>query len=308
MTHPYVTSPSRPAYGRANPLFTAQLTFKELAMGPELTRRRVLTTGAAVVGTAVLTGPLSSAALAADHGKPGTKPTVVLVHGGFADASGWNGVISRLQHAGYPTLAPANPLRGLPVDVPYLASVLASVKGPIVLVAHSYGGAVITNAAAGNTNVKALVYVAAFTPDKGEQLGVLLDKYPGSLIAESVQGVPYPHPDGTTGTDLYLQPDKFRAAFAADLPVATTRIMQATQRPFSASSLTDVTQAAAWRTIPSWAMVATQDKAIPPALERFFYQRAGSHVVEAPGASHVPMISHPAATTQLIEAAAKSTT
>jgi len=274
---------------------------------PTFTRRRVIATGAATAAAATFLTPGSSTAVGADRGRPGARPTIVLVHGGFADASGWNGVISRLQHDGYQTIAPANPLRGLPTDAPYLASVLASISGPIVLVAHSYGGAVITNAAAGNPNVKALVYIAAFAPDEGEQLGVLLNKFPGSLIADSVQGVPYPNIDGTTGTDLYLRADTFRAAFAADLPLATTRLMQATQRPFSASSLTDVTQAAAWRTIPSWAMVATQDKAIPPALERFFYQRAGSHVVEAQGASHVPMISHPTATTRLIQAAVKAT-
>ncbi|WP_371599866.1 alpha/beta fold hydrolase [Streptomyces sp. NBC_00564] len=270
---------------------------------PSFTRRRVIATGAAAATATFLT----SAAAVADDSTPKAKPTIVLVHGGFADASGWNGVISRLQHDGYETIAPANPLRGLPTDAPYIASVLASVSGPIVLVGHSYGGAVITNAAADNPNVKALVYIAAFAPDKGEQLGALLGKYPGSLIADSVQGVPFPNPDGSTGTDLYLRADAFRSAFAADLPLATTRLMQATQRPFSASSLTDVTQAAAWRTIPSWGMVATEDKAIPPALECFFYERANAHVVEVPGASHVPMISHPKATTRLIEQAVRAT-
>ncbi|MGW3408558.1 alpha/beta fold hydrolase [Streptomyces sp. NPDC000888] len=273
---------------------------------PTFTRRRVIATGAAAATATFLTSAGSAAAVA-DDSTPKAKPTIVLVHGGFADASGWNGVISRLQHNGYETIAPANPLRGLPTDAPYIASVLASISGPIVLVGHSYGGAVITNAAAGNPNVKALVYIAAFAPDKGEQLGALLGKYPGSLIADSVQGVPFPNPDGSTGTDLYLRADSFRSAFAADLPLATTRLMQATQRPFSASSLTDVTQAAAWRTIPSWGMVATEDKAIPPALERFFYERANAHVVEVPGASHVPMISHPKATTRLIEQAVRAT-
>lgn len=271
------------------------------------TRRRVITTGAAAAATAAFVTPGSSTAAVAGHSTPGAKPTIVLVHGGFADASGWNGVISRLQHDGYETIAPANPLRGLPTDAPYIASVLKSISGPIVLVGHSYGGAVITNAAAGNPDVKALVYIAAFAPAEGEQLGVLLSTYPGSLIADSVQGVPFTNPDGSAGTDLYLRADAFRSAFAADLPLATTRLMQATQRPFSASSLTDVTQAAAWRTIPSWGMVATEDKAIPPALERFFYKRANAHVVEVPGASHVPMISHPTATTRLIESAVRAT-
>ncbi|MFF4517560.1 alpha/beta hydrolase [Streptomyces mirabilis] len=149
-----------------------------------------------------------------------------------------------------PTLAPANPLRSLPTDAAYLASVLASISGPIVLVGHSYGGAVITNAAAGIPNVKALVYIAAFVPDKGEQLGVLINKYPGSIIQPATRPVPYPGPDGTTGTDLYLEAGSFRAVFAADLPAATTRLMHATQRPFSAACFTDVTTSAAWHTIP----------------------------------------------------------
>jgi pimeloyl-ACP methyl ester carboxylesterase len=276
-------------------------------MGPELTRRRVLATGAVVAGTAALTGPLSSAASATDRTKAKTRPTIVLVHGGFADASCWNGVIERLQHAGYPTMAPANPLRSLPTDAAYIASVLQSISGPIVLVGHSYGGAVITNAAAGIPHVKALVHIAAFVPDTGEQLGVLINKYPGSIIQAATRPVPYPSPDGTTGTDLYLEADKFRAAFAADLPVATTRLMQATQRPFSTACFTDVTTDAAWHTIPSWGLVADADKAIPPALQRFFYQRAGAHkVVEVSGASHVAMMSHPGITARLVEDAAKA--
>nr|WP_202451110.1 alpha/beta hydrolase [Streptomyces sp. SID4948] len=254
-------------------------------------------------------GPLSQPASAAERSqvKAKAKPTVVLVHGGFADASCWNGVIERLQRAGYPTMAPANPLRSVPTDAAYLASVLQSIGGPVVLVGHSYGGAVITNAAAGLANVKALVYVAAFVPDVGEQLGVLINKYPGSIIQAGTRPVPYPGPDGTTGTDLYLGADAFHDAFCADLPASTTRLMQATQRPFSANCFTDPTAAAAWHTIPSWGLVAGADQAIPPALERFFYQRAGARdVVEVPGASHVAMISHPRVTARLIEDAAKA--
>ncbi|MFF2789393.1 alpha/beta fold hydrolase [Streptomyces sp. NPDC058049] len=271
-------------------------------MDPELTRRRVLAGGAAVASTAALLGPLSLTASAASSPAAGTKPTlptIVLVHGGFADASCWNAVIEQLQQAGYPTIAPANPLRSLPTDSAYIASVLRSISGPVVLVGHSYGGA---------TNVKALVYIAAFVPDQGEQLSVLINKYPGSIIEAATRPVPYDGPDGTTGTDLYLVPDKFRAAFAADLPIATTRLMQATQRPFSATCFTDTTTAVAWRTIPSWGLVADTDKAIPPALQRYFYNRARArHVVEARGASHVAMISHPRATARLIEQAARAT-
>ncbi|WP_433258508.1 alpha/beta fold hydrolase [Streptosporangium sp. CA-135522] len=223
----------------------------------------------------------SASATAADHAADhGAEPTIVLVHGGFADASGWNAVIERLQHDGYTTIAPANPLRGPPADAPYIKSVLKSIDGPVVLVGHSYGGAVITNAAAGLDNVKALVYIAAFASDKSEQLGVLINKYPGTQIPTAVKEVPYPG-----GVDLYLRPDAFRAAFAADLPVSTTRLMQATQRPFAASSFTDTTTGAAWHTIPSWAPVATQDKAVPPALETApsGALRPGTHTISIRG-------------------------
>ncbi|MGW9209742.1 alpha/beta fold hydrolase [Embleya sp. NPDC055664] len=261
--------------------------------------------GAAAFATSA---PSASAAAGDRHGPRPPKPTIVLVHGGFADASNWNGVISRLQKDGYPVVAPANPLRGLPTDAPYIASVLKSIKGPIVLAGHSYGGAVITNAAAGNPNVKALVYVAAFVPDVGEQLGELIQRYPGSIIQPATTPVPFTNADGSTGTDLYLQPDRLREVFAADLSRKETQLMAAEQRPFSASSFTDATTAAAWRTIPSYGVVAGADKAIPPALERFEYQRAGAkRVVEVRGASHVVMISNPDVVERLIEQAADDT-
>jgi pimeloyl-ACP methyl ester carboxylesterase len=264
--------------------------------------RPVLLAGVIAATVIGLVGPAS----ATGHGRP--KPTVVLVHGGFADASAsWNAVISRLQSKGYPVIAPANPLRGLPTDVAYLKSVLDSIEGPIVLVGHSYGGAVITNAAAGDPDVKALVYIAAFVPDEGEILGELIGRYPGSEIQAALREVPYPNPDGSTGTDLYLRPDRFRAVFAADLPRATTNVMAAAQRPFSASSFTDVTQAAGWHTIPSWGLVATDDKAIPAALERFEYQRAKARGVVEVRASHVAMISNPGVVTSLIVEAADAT-
>ena len=238
---------------------------------------------------------------------PIPKPTVVLVHGGFADASAsWNDVVQQLQKRGYPVMAPANPLRGLPQDSAYLASVLHSITGPVILVGHSYGGAVIPNAAASAPNVKALVYVAAFVPDTGEALGELINRYPGSEIQAATYPVPYPNPDGTTGTDLYLQSDQLRRVFAADLPDSTTKIMAATQRPFSAACFTDLTQAAAWHTIPSWGLIATDDKAIPSALQRFEYQRAKAHTVSV-AASHVAMISHPDLVTQLIVDADRGT-
>jgi pimeloyl-ACP methyl ester carboxylesterase len=251
--------------------------------------------------------PSRAAAAAGSVTAASPKPTVVLVHGGFADGSSWNGVIARLEQAGYPVVVPANPLRGLPTDVAYLSSFLDSVKGPIVLVGHSYGGAIITAAAVGHLNVKALVYVAAFVPDKGEQLGQLIQKFPGSEIQAALNPVPFTNADGTTGSDLYLRPDRFRAVFAADLPHSLTDLMAAEQRPFSAESFTDVTTAAAWHTIPSWGIVADADKSIPPMLERFEYARAHSHVVQVPDASHVVMISHPGLVADVIEDAAEDT-
>ncbi|GAA4237187.1 pimeloyl-ACP methyl ester carboxylesterase [Streptosporangium album] len=270
-----------------------------------LPRRMVLAVAAGGLAAALLTVPSASAAAAHDEASATAKPTIVLVHGGFADASGWNGVIPRLQEKGYPVVAPANPLRGLPTDAPYIASVLKSIEGPIVLVGHSYGGAVITNAAVGISNVKALVYVAGMVPDEGETLAELFAKYPTSQIPDSIREVPFTNADGSTGIDLYLKPDKFRSTFAADLPASTTRLMQAGQRPFAASSYTDKTKGAAWRTIPSWAVMSTQDKAIPPALQRFFFKRARARITEV-ATSHVPMISQPSVVTRVIQEAARA--
>ena len=172
---------------------------------------------------------------------------------------------------------------------------------------HSMGGTVITNAAAGKSTVKALVYIAAFAPDVGETQGELITKFPGSLVGPVSVPVPYTKPDGTTGTDLYLSKDG-QAAFAADVSPATFRLMQATQRPFDVASFDFPTLAAAWRTIPSWGLVAGQDKAIPPECERWMYSRAKARkVVEVPTSSHVVMISHPKITADLIDDAAKAT-
>ncbi|MGX7678721.1 alpha/beta hydrolase [Jatrophihabitans sp. DSM 45814] len=235
------------------------------------------------------------------------KPTIVLVHGGYADSSCWNATVAELQDKGYATICGSNPLRGIPTDAPYIASLLDSITGSVVLVAHSMGGTVVTNAAAGKSNVKALVYIAAFVPDVGETQGELITKFPGSEVQPVTVPVPYTKPDGTTGTDLYLSKDG-QAAFAADIPTATFRVLQATQRPFDADSFIYPTQAAAWKTIPSWGLVAGRDKAIPPECERFMYDRAKARkVVEIPTSSHVAMISHPRIVADLIEDASKAT-
>jgi pimeloyl-ACP methyl ester carboxylesterase len=231
-----------------------------------------------------------------------SKPTIVLVHGSWADASGWNRVTLRLQRDGFTVIAPANPQRGIASDAAYLASVLETIDGPIVLVGHSYGGAVITNAATGNANVKALVYIAGFAPDLGETLDGIQAMNPGSEVGPSTL-VFRPFPGGV---DAYLAPSAFPSAFAADVPRATARVMAATQRPISGSILTEASGVPAWKTIPSWYLVPTRDKIIPPATERFMAKRAGAHTIEV-RSSHVAMISHPDATTNLIRSAVRHT-
>jgi pimeloyl-ACP methyl ester carboxylesterase len=266
----------------------------------------------AVLGIAALSVPQASANLptasAANvtqtHNSP--KPTIVLVHGAFADASGWTASMKQLIRQGYPVIAPANPLRGVAADSAYLASVLATITGPIVLVGHSYGGEVITNAATGNPKVKALVYIAAFAPDKGETSGALATKFPGSMLTQdNLVFRPYPLPDGTVGTDGYINPTVFHQVFCADLPAGEAAVMAATQRPGSVITLGEPSGVPAWKTIPSWYLVAKQDNAIPAAAERFMARRMGAHTIEI-DSSHVAMISHPAIVTQLILAAANS--
>ena len=240
--------------------------------------------------------PLRAVGAAGGHpASAGPKPTIVLVHGGWADASSWNGVTQRLQDDGYTVIAPPNTLRGVQTDSAYLASLLATISGPIILVGHSYGGVLITNAATGNPNVKALVYIAAFAPDQGETVGQLLAMNPGSQAAPpNLTFRPYPN-----GVDVYITPSAFRGVFCADLPAKTAAVMAANQRPIDAAALGQPSGEPAWKTIPSWYLVAKNDQAIPPATERFMAQRAGATTVEV-GSSHVAMISHPAAVTDLI--------
>ncbi|MEV5544159.1 alpha/beta hydrolase [Saccharopolyspora shandongensis] len=248
---------------------------------------------------------LTAAAETEHHPLP-EKPAVVLVHGAFADSSSWNGVIQRLRQDGYPVVAPANPLRGLASDAAYLHSVLGSVHGPVVLVGHSYGGAVISEAAADAPQVKALVYIAAFAPDEGESALELSNKFPGSTLGPTLNSVPFPLPGGGTGTDLYIKTDEFHDQFAADVPKSVTDLMAATQRPVAASALEEKATTAAWKTIPSWNLIATQDKNIPPAALRFMAQRANARTVEV-NASHAVSVSQPGAVTRLIKQAAQAT-
>ena len=208
---------------------------------------------------------------------------------------GLNDSVKQLQNKGYTALAVANPLRSLHGDAAYLSSVLASITGPIVLVGHSYGGMVLTNAATGNPNVKALVYIAAFAPDQGEKQIDLILKNPGSQIGPDTLTVrPYPG-----GLDSYITPSVFRRVFAHDVSESTAAVMAATQRPFELGILEELSGPPAWKTIPSWYLVATEDRAIPPATQRFMAERAGATIAEV-RASHVPMNSRPSAVTDLI--------
>jgi pimeloyl-ACP methyl ester carboxylesterase len=239
-------------------------------------------------------------------GADANKPTIVLVHGGWDNSTGWNAVIGELQKRGFEVIAPANPLRDLAFDSAYVSSVLDTIEGPIVLVGHSYGGAVITNAAIGHGNVKALVYIAAFAPDVGESLFQLVTMNPGSQIGPATLITrPYPLPGGGEGTDLYLTREGVRTAFAQDLPRKTTDLMFATQRPFSQEAFVEPSGTPAWKSIPSWYLVASDDHAIPPATQRFMAERAGAQTTEVKS-SHVPHISHPDTVTQIILQAAAS--
>lgn len=238
-------------------------------------------------------------------GASASKPTVVLVHGAFAESSSWNPVIDKLLLKGYPIIAVANPLRGVKSDAAYVASVLDSISGPVILVGHSYGGNVITVAAAGKSNVKALIYVSGLAPDLGETASSLVGKFPGSTLGPTL-APPVLQADGRK--DLYIQQDKFNAQFCADLPAGQAKLMAATQRPIIEAAFGEPAGAAAWKTIPSWFLYGSLDKNIPPALHAFLAKRAGAKkVVEVKGASHVVMISHPDALVQLIDAATAET-
>ncbi|TKJ75073.1 alpha/beta hydrolase [Pseudomonas sp. CFBP13508] len=230
------------------------------------------------------------------------KPTVVLVHGAFADSSSWNGVVKILEKDGYPVIAAANPLRSVKGDAQSVADVLASVKTPVVLVGHSYGGPVISEAAYGNANVKALVYVAAFAPEKGETAAELSGRFPGSTLGPTLSA-PVELADG--GKDLYIQQDKFHEQFAADVSPADAKLMAATQRPVTVAALNEAATEPAWKTVPSYFVYGDQDKNIPAQALAFMAERAHSkQTVVAKGASHVVMVSNPKAVASLIETAA----
>jgi len=234
-------------------------------------------------------------------------PTIVLVHGAWADATGFDAEIRALQRQGFRAIGFANPLRDLAADSRYLAEFLRSLTGPIVLVGHSYGGNVISVAATGNDQVRALVYINGWMCDEGETQQQLLEQFEGSLVGPSIRPVPYTAPDGNEGTDLFLAPEAFREAFAADVDPETAAVMAAAQRPYAAAAFAAAPSGPlAWKALPCWYLLGTEDKAIPPALQRFMAERANATIVEV-SASHVSFVSQPEAATQLILQAVEAT-
>jgi pimeloyl-ACP methyl ester carboxylesterase len=219
-------------------------------------------------------------------------PTVVLVHGAFADGSSWSGVIERLNRRGVKVTAPANPLRGIEFDSAYTASILRQTPGPVVLVGHSYGGAVISNAAAQADNVVGLVFVAAFAPDEGERLGEVEAGSKDSVLNSALVPLQYPTADGGSATEFVIDPSKAREAFAGDLSDEQAALIAAVQRPVAEAAFSEPNGPPAWKHLPSWAVVATGDKAAGTDVVRSMAERAGATITEADG-SHVIMVSQP---------------
>ncbi len=224
-----------------------------------------------------------------DSNNSSDQPTVVLVHGAFAESSSWDGVIQRLHAEGYTAIAAANPLRSLSGDAEFVAGILRTIDGPVVLVGHSYGGSVISNAARDIENVRAMVFVAAFAPEEGESIGELSGRYPGSTLGGTLTTVPLP--DGTT--DLYIRQEEYHGQFAADVPAAQAATMAATQRPLRDVALNEGSGAPAWKHVPSWFIIPGLDKNIPPEAQRFMAERADAReIMEIEGASHAVPASH----------------
>jgi pimeloyl-ACP methyl ester carboxylesterase len=276
-------------------------------------RRSLRARIAAVAAVVALLAPLGLGAMASagSSKRLEARPTIVLVHGDWADGSSWSGVIARLQRQGFTVVAPPNPLRGPSFDAPYLSSYLQTISGPIVLVAHSYGGFVITNAAVGNPNIKALVYIDSFLPDEGEDPVDLLGNSGSCIIDPANTAFNFvPTPGG--GTDLYLRvaPNPpytgFAECFANGVNAKDTAVLAAVQRPAAIEQFIQVSGPPAWKTIPSWSLIGTQDHLIPPALQEFMSERANA-TIETFKAGHLGLISRPAAVTKVIEAAVAAT-
>ena len=269
-----------------------------------------LTIGLALIAVLAITLTTSQSRARARTGTTtSARPTVVLVNGAWANSASWSGVIARLQSAGYTVDAPPNPLRSLKGDAATIAGFLKTIKGPIVLVGHSYGGAVITNAATGNRNVKALVYVDAFAPANGESVLALDSIKPGSALGAGPTKVFnfVPFPGAKKGdAELYVKPSVFEQAFANGLPATQRAVLAATQAPVVYSAITARSGTPAWKTIPSWYVLGTIDRAIPPGIQLFMAQRIHAHITRVT-AGHLPMVADPGAVAKVITAAAKAT-
>ncbi|WP_327287560.1 alpha/beta hydrolase [Streptomyces sp. NBC_01198] len=275
---------------------------------------RIAVLGATSVALAA--GVTTWASAAPSHeGSSAPKPTVVLVNGAWSEPGSFDGVIKKLQNDGYPVVAPPTALRSLSGDSAYLSSYLKTIEGPIVLVGQSYGGSVITDAADGNSNVKALVYVSAFAPDQGESAQDLTAKFPGTHITDdpsaplptALSAVPFTSADGTTGVDLYTKPDHYRdLVLSNQLGKKESAALAAEQHPITLQALQDRSGDPAWKTIPSWFLVSNDDHLIPAATERFMATRAHGHITTA-NTPHAAQVTDPGIVTGLIEQAAHAT-
>jgi pimeloyl-ACP methyl ester carboxylesterase len=283
----------------------------------ESIRGRLFRRGGIVAGLAALAGlavvgsaAASTQSPATAHHPSGPRPTIVLEHGAWASSGSWNGVVRRLQALGYTVDVPPNPLMGLAFDPAYLADFLHTISGPIVLVGHSYGGAVITNAATGDKQVKALVYVDAFLPDQGQTLGQLVSSVPGSCVVAADPTTIFnlaTYPGAPAGVfDAYYKQNLFPACFANGLPLRQARVLAATQEPLSTIALSQTSGVPAWKTIPSWAVVGTADRVILPAIQLAMARHAHAHITKV-HAPHLSMISDPGVVTRVILRAVHAT-
>ena len=232
------------------------------------------------------------------------QPTIVLVHGAFAESASWDGVIDPLTSAGHPVVAAANPLRGLASDAAAISDLVRTIDGPVVLAAHSYGGAVITNVVADAGDIVGLVYVNGFAPEPGESAFTLAGKFPGSMLGEATMK-PVPRSDGTT--DLYITPDSFHDIFCQDIPPPRAALLAKTQRPATQEALVEPSGwRPLWKDVPSWFLIGEEDRIIPADLQRHMADRArAQRTVAVEGASHAILVSRPDATVHpILEAAA----
>jgi pimeloyl-ACP methyl ester carboxylesterase len=272
-------------------------------------RIAALAAAAAAAGLVVPAGQAAAHASAGTAVSSGPRPSIVLVHGAWADSSSWDAVVSQLQHDGYTVYVPPNPLLGLSYDSAFIRDFLDTISGPIILVGHSYGGAVLTNAATGDKQVKALVYVDAFAPAQGQTIGQLVSAHPGSCVLPPANVTAQPYPGAPAGAvEVYIKQSVFASCMANGLPASEAAVLAATQRPLTSLALTQASGVPAWQTIPSWAVIGTADHAIPPAELLAMAQQAHARITVIPGAPHLSMISNPGTVTRVILAAVRATT